>query len=533
MKKVTAIKAKNIVGNNNLLKKPKVCAYCRVSTDSNKQMESLETQVFYYENYIKNKSGWEYAGVFKDEGISGTGTAKRTEFNKMIKACELGKIDLILTKSISRFSRNTADCLKTVRYLKGLKVAVYFERENINTIGANSELILSVLSSLAQDESKNISENTRWAFQKKFKQGRLQINAKRFLGYDVDKNGNLVINKEEAKIVKRIYKRYLNGDSLNEIKRGLEKSKIKTITGLDTWSGSTIKKILSNEKYYGDLIQQKTITVDYLTHKRKKNTGEVPMYEVKNHHEAIVSKEDFLKVQEIMRKKAAKFGNLPEVRNKYTQRYAFSGKIICGNCGATFKRRTWNIKKNKHIVWQCSTYINEGKNSCNMKVIKDEILKAVFVKMFNKLYERKDDFFKTFADNIDKVLKKNTKCENVFKLDREIDNINGEIKKLIRQQIKGELQDGVFDAKHRELNEELHKLKDSKDEGSFDSNKYKDILKRSKEIQKIIEMRKNTLIEFDDNIFKNLIEKIVVITPTHLEFYLKNGMKVEEEFTKK
>lgn len=164
MKKVTAIKAKNIVGNNDLLKKPRVCAYCRVSTDSSKQMESLETQVSYYENYIKNKSEWEYAGVFKDEGISGTGTAKRADFNKMLRSCELGKIDLIITKSISRFSRNTADCLETVRYLKSLNVAVYFQRENINTLGADSELILSVLSSLAQDESKNISENIKWAF---------------------------------------------------------------------------------------------------------------------------------------------------------------------------------------------------------------------------------------------------------------------------------------------------------------------------------------------------------------------------------
>lgn len=246
LKKVTVIKAKNILGNNDLLKKPMVCAYCRVSTDSSKQMESLETQVSYYENYIKNKSGWEYAGVFKDEGISGTGTVKRTDFNKMLKACELGKIDLIITKSISRFSRNTADCLETVRYLKSLKVAVYFERENINTLGADSELILSVLSSLAQDESKNISENTRWAFQKKFKQGRLQINAKRFLGYDVDEKGNLIINKEEAKIVKRIYEEYLNGSSLNEIKKVLEKDKIKTVTGKEVWKDSTIRKILSN-----------------------------------------------------------------------------------------------------------------------------------------------------------------------------------------------------------------------------------------------------------------------------------------------
>lgn len=185
------------------------------------------------------------------------------------------------------------------------------------------------------------------------------------------------------------------------------------------------------------MIQQKTITVDYLTHKRKKNIGEAPKYEVRNHHEAIVSKQGFLKVQEIIKKKAAKFGNLPENRNKYTRRYAFSGKIICGNCGATFKRRTWNSKaKSKKIVWQCSTYVNGGKNKCAMKAIDDNTVKTVFVEMFNKIYERKDNFFKTFTDNIDKVLKKSAKCENASKIDIEIDNINEEIKKLIRQQIK-------------------------------------------------------------------------------------------------
>lgn len=535
MKKITAIAAKNKVAiDETALRKTRVCAYCRVSTDSVKQAESLETQSDYYEDYIKGNREWEFSGIFADQGISGTATANRAEFNKMIRACQLGKIDLIITKSISRFARNTADCLETVRYLKSLNVGVYFQRENINTKGADSELILSVLSSIAQDESRNISENTKWAFQKKFKQGKIQVNVKRFLGYDKNEEGKLVINPKEAEIVKRIYREYLNGSSLNEIKRGLERDKIKTVTDKEVWQGSTIKGILSNEKYYGNAVLQKTITVDYLTHKRKKNQGESPKYEIKGSHEAIISKEEFLRVHALINKRALEYGNVPEGRNKYTQRYAFSGKIICGNCGEVFKRRTWNSKaKSKQIVWQCSTYINEGKSKCDMKAIDDATLKAVFVRMFNKLYESKEDFFKTFTDNIDKVLKQSAKCEDVFKIDREIENINEDIKSLVRQQIKGELQEKAFDTKYKILNERLQELKNSKDTVAFDNGKYTETLKRSKEIRRVIEMRENTLTEFDDYIFENLIEKVVVITTTHLEFHLKNGMKVEEKFIKK
>ena len=536
LKKIISIAARNVSFSDNgqFLRKTRVCAYCRVSTGSLKQSESLKTQVSYYGRYIKNKAEWEYAGVFADEGISGTGMLKRTEFNKMIRACELGKIDLIITKSISRFARNSADCLDVVRHLKNIGVSVYFERENINTLGADSELVLSILSSIAQDESRNISENVKWGVQKRFREGKVYITTKRFLGYDLNNEKQLTVNNGEAEIVKRIYREYLNGRSLKEIKSGLEKDNIKTVTGNRVWNKSTIEYILQNEKYCGDAVLQKTITVDYLTGRRKKNKGEAPKYKVKAHHEPIISKEEFLKAQNIRKRKALKYGNLPEDRDKYQNRYAFSGKIICGNCGAFFNRRTWNSKtKVKQIVWQCRTYINEGKSSCSMKAVDDITLKAVFVRVFNRIYEAKEDFFKRFDDNIGKVLKQNEKCEDVLRVDREIENISGKIKELVRKQIKGELEESTFDRKYRGLKDILQEFKNRRNSLSYDDEKYKELLERNKKIKKFIEGREGTITEFDDDIFGNLIENIVVITPTHLEFHFKNGMVVEEEFIKK
>ncbi|SHK31068.1 Site-specific DNA recombinase [Caminicella sporogenes DSM 14501] len=467
MKKIRTIPAKSHKGNDTLNKetKLKVCAYCRVSTGSSKQAESFETQISYYERYIKNNPKWEFVGIYADKGISGTTAARRTEFNRMIKDCEKGNIDLIITKSISRFAKNTADCLEVVRFLRSLNVGVYFERENINTLGAESELILSVLNSIAQDESRNMSENIKWAIQKRFKEGKVNVATKRFLGYDLNDEGELVINPQEAEIVRRIYREYLDGKSMNEIKNGLDRDGIKTITGKEKWQENTIKVILSNEKYYGDALLQKTVTLDYLTHKRKRNDGESPKYLVKNHHEPIISKEEFDRVQEIMADRAAKYGNIPEVRHKYNKRYAFSGKIICGNCTGVFKRRTWNSKSpSRQIVWQCSTYIKEGKDACSMKAVDDMTLKAVFVRAFNRFYANREQFLSIFMKNVEKGFEnKNTENSEV---QRQIQNIAEDIKKLIRLQIEGKISTEDYEKNYMELKKQLDKLKKTQSDNS-------------------------------------------------------------------
>lgn len=268
-------------------RKKRMAAYCRVSTDQLEQLSSYEAQVNYYTNFITNHPDYEMAGIYADEGISGTNTKKREQFNKMIEDCKAGKIDVVITKSISRFARNTLDCLNYVRLLKDLGIGVIFEKENINSLDSKGEVLLTILSSLAQDESRSISENSTWGIRRRFEQGKVQVNQTKFLGYDKDENGDLIINEKQAKIVRRIYNDYLDGKGPNRIAKDFEKEKVPKWDGTYKWYESSIRKMLSNEKYKGDALLQKTYTVDFLSKKRAENDGEVPQYYVENSHPAI------------------------------------------------------------------------------------------------------------------------------------------------------------------------------------------------------------------------------------------------------
>lgn len=257
------------------VRKKKVAAYCRVSTDQDQQLNSFQAQRIYFENLINGNEAWEMAGIYADEGISGTNTKKREEFNRMIADCKEHKIDMVVTKSISRFARNTVDCLNNIRLLKDLGIGIFFEKENINTLDSNGELLISLMSSIAQEESLSISKASTWGVRRRFEQGKVTINEKKFLGYDKDSEGNLVINHKQAAIVKRIYKAFLDGKGTAHITRELEEDKVKNWNGTNKWYESTIKSILQNEKYKGDAVLQKTYTVDFLTKERVENTGKV------------------------------------------------------------------------------------------------------------------------------------------------------------------------------------------------------------------------------------------------------------------
>ncbi|MFL0252920.1 recombinase family protein [Clostridium neuense] len=531
MKKITAIAARNTVSadNQELLKKRRVCAYCRVSTDSLKQMESFETQVSYYESYIKSKTGWDYDGVFADEGISGTGTGKRTEFNRMLKVCELGKVDLIITKSISRFARNTADCLEVVRYLKSFGVGVYFEKENINTLNADSEVILSILSSIAQDESRNISENVKWSIQKNFKKGKFEINTKRFLGYDMNDKGKLIVNKEEAEIVKRIYNRYLEGESFKAIKLELEKDNIKTISGNVLWSENSIKGILKNEKYYGDAVLQKTITTDFLTHKRVKNKGEVRQYYVEDSHPAIISKEMFQRVQEEIKRRASLAGYSEKTKSRYSNKYAFSGKIICGNCGSKCTRKMWGPgEKYRKYVWLCTNHIDNGNEACSMKAVSEEKLKAAFVRSINKIIENKEAFLKTIMDNINKVLESETNGDEVQATNERLEELKEQMMNLVRLDVRKGLDHEIYDEEYGRLEEEIKQLKAKKQR--FDNVELirKNGIEKVKEIENILRGRQNTIKEFDKELFGQMVKEVKVVSLVEVEICYKNGVVVKQ-----
>lgn len=358
--------------------KKRVCAYARVSTDHEKQGESLENQISYYERLIGSNPEFEFVGVFADQGISGT-TDNRREFRRMLDLAKQGAIDVIITKSISRFARNTAVVLKRVRELKELGVEVRFEKENINTLSGDGELMLTVLSSFAQEESKNISENIKWRIRKKFEQGELILNTNRFLGYDKDKNGDLVINEEEAKIVQRIFAEYLKGKGAFTIAKDLNADEIPTITG-GKWQESTILNMLKNEKYKGDILLQKYYTPDHLKGYTLRNNGNLESYYIEDNHPPIISKETWDEVQKELKLRAEAKGNVGNT-TKYQKRYPLTGMLYCGMCGSSLKRRTWNSKLPcRKIVWQCSNYIKNGKSACPGTRIDDEVAGRLDIK---------------------------------------------------------------------------------------------------------------------------------------------------------
>jgi len=264
-----------------------------VSTDSAEQASSYEAQVQYYTSYINGHADYDFAGIYADEGLSGTSTKKRDQFNRMIADCKAGKIDMIITKSISRFARNTLDCLNFVRLLKDLGIGVIFEKENMFTLDSKGEVLLSILSSLAQDESRSISESSTWGIRRRFEQGKLHLNHTKFLGYDKDPNGNLMINQKQAKIVRRIYREFLDGKGAARIAKDLEADGVPNWSGKAKWHESTIRSMLTNVKYKGDALLQKSYTVDFLTKKRAKNTGQVPQYYVSEGHPAIIDKDQW------------------------------------------------------------------------------------------------------------------------------------------------------------------------------------------------------------------------------------------------
>ena len=372
----------------------KLAAYCRVSTNNEDQLLSFENQVTYYKDYAARHPEYELVEIYADEGITGTSTRHREEFKRMIADCEAGKIDMIITKSISRFARNTADCLKYSRQLRDLGIAVQFEKEAINTLEGSGELLFTILSSLAQDESRSISENCTWGIRSLFRQGKLHLNTNRFLGYDKDEKGQLIINEPQATIVRRIFAEYMDGVNPDVIARRLCEEGIPGVMGEPKWVCSTIMGILQNEKYTGDALLQKTYTVDFLTKKMAKNDGQIEQYWVKDNHKAIIDKEFWQAVQlEIQRRHDYMEEHGLRSMGRFTDGQPFSNRVFCGVCGNVYWRRTWTRLSKKVKVWQCGTrYREKGVPGCGSDNLFEKDLFRGFVYAWNAVVENRDEY---------------------------------------------------------------------------------------------------------------------------------------------
>ena len=369
--------------------KRKVAGYARVSTDMEEQLTSYAAQVKYYTEYIKRHEDWEFIGVYTDEGITGTSTKYREGFKQMVADALDGKIDLIITKSVSRFARNTVDSLSTIRQLKENGTECYFEKENIWTFDGKGELLITIMSSIAQEEARSISENCTWGQRRRFAEGKVTVPFKSFLGYDRGEDGNLVINEEQAKLVRRIYGMYLQGLSTYEIARILTEEGVPTPKGKQTWYMSCIKSILTNEKYKGDALLQKTYTADFLTKKKKINKGEIPQYYVKKNHEAIIEPEIFDMVQKQI--KTSKPG-----KNRQSCTSIFSSKIKCDECGSWYGSKVWHSNdKYRRVIWQCNHKFDNDRK-CTTPHLDENQIKQAFISAMNKIVKSKGQIISDF-----------------------------------------------------------------------------------------------------------------------------------------
>lgn len=447
---VTVIPPKRTIGTQKkteTVQKTRVAAYCRVSTEFEEQESSYEMQVEHYTSYIISNPDWELVEVYADDGISATNTAKRESFNRMIQDCRNGKIDMILTKSISRFSRNTVDCLKFTRELKGLNIAVYFEKENIWTFDSKGELLLTIMSSLAQEESRSISENVRWGQRKKFSDGKYSLNYKHFLGYDKGEDGRLVVNQEQAKIVRRIFGDFLAGHTPFQIAKALTAEGIPTPAGKTKWSYTTVRRVLSNETYMGDKLLQKTYSIDSLSKDRLKNHGEVPQFYVEQDHDAIIPPTTFKRVQdELERRKGC----------HATGKSIFSGKIYCGECGEIYGSKVWHSNDPyRKVVWQCNGKYDSEKK-CGTPTVTEEDIKRGFERMLRQMDKQAQiaNLREIYAD----VMAYGDLEQEKERLEAERGGVSGSYEKEISQNARAAQDQGEYQKRADELAAEYNRL---------------------------------------------------------------------------
>ena len=509
--------------------KQRVAAYCRVSTLLEQQESSFEAQKSYYTEMILSNPNWKMAGIYADDGISGTDMRKRDEFNRLLRDCEAGKIDLVLTKSISRFARNTADLLNAIRKLQAKKIAVYFEKEHINTLENTGEMLVTILGSQAQEESRNLSENTHWGIVRRFENGEVIVNCSRFMGYTKNEDGELEIVPEEAEVVRLIFRLYLEGMSVAGIKRHLEGEGILTVTGRKNWNDVTIYHMLSNEKYMGDALLQKTYTADFLTKTRLKNNGEVRQYYITDNHEGIIPREIFHAVQlekkrRAERRKSTVTRRAKEKKKGYSSKYILSNLLVCGECGQPYRRITWTRNGVKRIVWRCSNRVEHGTEYCkNSPTLDEEALQRAVMRTVGNVV-RDSEFGSVMQNNVTLVIGQyadSIQSEN-NETDEKIAGLEREMLQMVKE--TPDFNDGAFLEKYRTLGGEIQKLKQKK---ISEANVRK--LPVPSEIGEKIESMDRNEIAFDPVLVGQLIEKIVVRNARRIEVVFKSGL-VENGF---
>lgn len=498
--------------------KRKVAAYARVSTDHEEQQSSYEAQCDYYTKFIQKRDDWEFAGIYADEGVTGTSVKKREGFSRMVNDALAGKNDLILTKSVSRFARNTVDSLTTIRKLKEHGTEVYFEKESIWTFDSKGEMLLTILSSLSQEESRSISENVKWGQRKKAADGKFSMCYGRFLGYDKGEDGTMVINPEQAKVVELIYSDFISGLSPKAIAKKLTEEELPTPGGQEKWYEGTVRSILKNEKYMGCALLQKTYTPDFLTKKAVKNNGEVPQYYVEDSHPAIIDPDQFRLVQDIFAERARD--------PKHSGATIFSGKIRCGCCGGWYGSKVWHSNdKYRRVVWQCNAKFKD-KTRCKTPHLTEDEIKAAYVKLANRLYADRD----FYITELRAILKKLGGVTELEKEKRLLDQQLGIDAKAVNDLIAQNARVAQNQAEYQERYDALVKRYEETDAKRTEvMGRIDKLAIRRRKIERFIhslEEQPDAITEFDAGGWAALVSTMTVNSKSDITFQLTSGMEV-------
>lgn len=490
----------------------RVAAYCRVSTDGDEQLGSFESQKLYYEQKIADNPEWVNAGIFADEAITGTKTDKRNGFQEMIARCQNGEIDMILTKSISRFARNTVDTLNYVRMLKDKNIAIFFEKENINTLDMNGELLLTIMSSLAQQEVESLSKNVKIGLQMKMKRGEM-VGFNGCFGYDYNpETKTLSVNEDEAQTVRMIYDMYLQGYGTTTIAKRLIELGIKNKKGEVSWHTHGVMGIIKNEKYKGDILLGKTFTTDPISKRRLANFGEENQYYIRDHHEPIVSREVWDEAERIRKKRAKnKVVETTGNRERYTRQYAFSSMCECAYCGHKLTRRTRHSSSiYEKPVWQCMNATKNGIANCpNCKAIDEAILEGAFLDAFKLLAGNFDDVLDVVLSYVEDSANNDDNIRRKQQIDKDISALESKKSRMTDMLIDGTITKEVYDEKLVEFTRKLHTLSDKRKILADSINTRNDISKRMSELRETLE-KEDILDEFDRTVFESIIEKVYV-----------------------
>ncbi|HGA4212313.1 TPA: recombinase family protein [Streptococcus agalactiae] len=518
MKKVITIEATpSIIRSSSdefSLKKRRVAGYARVSTDHEVQATSYESQMRYYSEYINGRDDWEFVKMYSDEGISGTNTKLRTGFKSMVEDALDGKIDLIITKSVSRFARNTVDSLTTVRQLKEVGVEIYFEKENIWTLDSKGELLITIMSSLAQEESRSISENVTWGLRKQFAEGKVHFPYTNVLGFKAGEDGAIVVDQDEAKTVRYIFQQALIGKSPYHIAKDLTEQVIPSPSGKSHWNATTIKRMLRNEKYKGDALLQKTYTTDFLTKKKNINRGELPQYYVENNHEAIVDRETFDAVQQVLENKGRKSSTT-----------IFSSKLVCGDCGHFFGSKVWHsTSKYRRVIYQCNEKY-KGISKCSTPHVTEEEVIQWFISAVNQVLDNRIEVI----DNLYVLLS----IGNLEVIDEQIKVLETEAE-VVSQLVANLVSENAIIRQDQDKYLKKYNQLTSKYEGivqDIESLELQRIQKskRNKELQDFIgtlEKLGKVLTDFDELLWESLVESVMINEDKGAKFKFKNGAVV-------